>query len=105
MDGVGDHRPAERDVGLPARFANPSKIILQVALGGWVSSNYAVLACSDFPTCQGNWWPDMRIGEGFVLARPLGAVLAGAAHELERHHPAGAVALGGQRVARRGSIR
>ncbi len=31
---------------------------LQVALGGWVSTNYAVLACSDFPTCQGSWWPD-----------------------------------------------
>ncbi|MGZ5655594.1 MAG: COX15/CtaA family protein, partial [Caldimonas sp.] len=42
-------------------------------LGGWVSSNYAVLACRDFPTCQGSWWPDMRIAEGFVLVRPLGA--------------------------------
>ena len=47
--------------------------LLQVALGGWVSSNYAVLACRDFPTCQGNWWPDMRFAEGFALVRALGA--------------------------------
>ena len=31
--------------------------LLQIALGGWVSTNYAVLACGDFPTCQGQWWP------------------------------------------------
>ena len=35
---------------------------LQVALGGWVSTNYAVLACSEFPTCQGRWWPPMDFG-------------------------------------------
>ncbi len=38
---------------------------LQVALGGWVSTNYAVLACSDFPTCQGSWWPAMDFAQGF----------------------------------------
>jgi heme a synthase len=47
--------------------------VLQIALGGWVSSNYAVLACSDFPTCQGAWWPDMDIARGFVLHRSLGS--------------------------------
>jgi cytochrome c oxidase assembly protein subunit 15 len=46
--------------------------VAQVALGGWVSSNYAVLACREFPTCQGSWWPPMNVGEGFVLLRPLG---------------------------------
>jgi hypothetical protein len=35
--------------------------VVQAALGGWVSSNYAVLACSDFPTCQGSWWPEMTL--------------------------------------------
>jgi len=45
---------------------------MQVALGGWVSTNYAVLACSDFPTCQGSWWPAMDIRQGFELWRPLG---------------------------------
>ena len=45
---------------------------LQIALGGWVSTNYAVLACSDFPTCQGAWWPEMDFGHGFTLLRGLG---------------------------------
>jgi cytochrome c oxidase assembly protein subunit 15 len=45
---------------------------LQIALGGWVSTNYAVLACSDFPTCQGSWWPSMRFEDAFELRRPLG---------------------------------
>jgi heme a synthase len=46
--------------------------VVQVALGGWVSSNYAVLACRDFPTCQGSWWPEMDVAEGFAVLRPLG---------------------------------
>ncbi len=47
-------------------------LVAQVALGGWVSTNYAVLACRDFPMCQGQWWPPMDFGEGFTLARELG---------------------------------
>ncbi len=50
---------------------------LQVALGGWVSTNYAVLACSDFPTCQGRWWPEMDLRRGFELWRELGKTAAG----------------------------
>jgi cytochrome c oxidase assembly protein subunit 15 len=46
---------------------------VQIALGGWVSTNYAVLACSEFPKCQGVWWPAMNFGEGFEILRPLGA--------------------------------
>ncbi|MDE2299250.1 MAG: COX15/CtaA family protein [Burkholderiales bacterium] len=46
---------------------------LQIALGGWVSTNYAVLACTDFPTCQGHWWPSMDFDHGFTLLRGLGA--------------------------------
>jgi cytochrome c oxidase assembly protein subunit 15 len=46
--------------------------VAQAALGGWVSTNYAVLACSEFPTCQGRWWPPMSFGEAFEIARPLG---------------------------------
>jgi cytochrome c oxidase assembly protein subunit 15 len=45
---------------------------LQVALGGWVSTNYAVLACSEFPACQGQWWPPMDFRQGFELWRELG---------------------------------
>ena len=47
-------------------------VVVQVALGGWVSTNYAVLACTDFPKCQQSWWPPMRFDEGFALWRPLG---------------------------------
>lgn len=46
--------------------------ILQVLLGGWTSSNYAALACTDFPTCHGMWWPYMDIRDAFHLTRALG---------------------------------
>lgn len=52
---------------------------IQIALGGWVSTNYAVLACSDFPTCQGRWWPDMDLRHGFALWRELGMAHTGEA--------------------------
>ncbi len=47
-------------------------LVLQVALGGWVSTNYAVLACTGFPQCNGQWWPAMDFGSGFTLLRHLG---------------------------------
>ncbi len=47
--------------------------VAQIALGGWVSTNYAVLACRDFPTCQGQWWPPMDFEHGFAILRELGA--------------------------------
>ena len=47
-------------------------VALQVALGGWVSTNYAVLACNTFPACQGSWWPTMDFRRGFELWRGLG---------------------------------
>ena len=46
---------------------------LQIALGGWVSTNYAVLACTDFPSCQNSFWPAMDFKQGFTLWRELGA--------------------------------
>ena len=51
---------------------------LQVALGGWVSTNYAVLACTDFPACHNSFWPAMDFHQGFTLWRELGAGLDGA---------------------------
>ena len=51
--------------------------LAQSALGGWVSTNYAVLACRDFPTCQGQWWPAMDFGHAFVLRRELGQTAGG----------------------------
>jgi len=47
-------------------------LVLQSASGGWVSTNYAVLACTEFPMCQGQWWPAMDFERGFELWRPLG---------------------------------
>ena len=46
---------------------------MQIVLGGWVSTNYAVLACTDFPKCQGSWWPPMDFDHGFTVMRELGA--------------------------------
>ncbi|MBV8604022.1 MAG: COX15/CtaA family protein [Pelomonas sp.] len=52
--------------------------VVQVLLGGWVSTNYAVLACNDFPACQvGAWWPEADFAHGFTLWRPLGGDGAG----------------------------
>lgn len=52
---------------------------LQIALGGWVSTNYAVLACTEFPMCQGSWWPPMDFATGFQWWRELGLDRSGAA--------------------------
>jgi cytochrome c oxidase assembly protein subunit 15 len=54
-------------------FATFALLWLQIALGGWVSTNYAVLACTDFPACQKSFWPAMNFLEGFTLWRELGA--------------------------------
>lgn len=47
-------------------------VIGQIALGGWVSSNYAALACPDFPQCQGQWRPAMDFSQAFSVHRELG---------------------------------
>lgn len=53
-------------------------LVLQISLGGWVSTNYAVLACPEFPTClNGSWWPSMDFDSGFDLFRPLGRTADG----------------------------
>lgn len=44
----------------------------QIFLGGWTSTNYAALACTDFPTCHGAWLPDMDFKDAFHLIRELG---------------------------------
>ena len=116
-----------RPVAVPAALRRTIAVVLgllvlQIALGGWVSTNYAVLACSGFPTCNGRWWPDADFDQGFTLLRSLGhtaqgellrfealvaihwvhrlvAVVVGAAllalgWRLLRHDDAGAVGLG-----------
>ena len=46
--------------------------VCQIALGGWVSSNYAAVACVDLPTCHGEWWPAMDFANGFHLTQHIG---------------------------------
>ena len=53
-------------------FAALLIVIAQISLGGWVSSNYAALVCSELPTCQGAWLPSMDFTQGFTLRRELG---------------------------------
>jgi cytochrome c oxidase assembly protein subunit 15 len=45
---------------------------IQIALGGWTSSNYAAVACPDFPKCQNSWLPETDYKDAFVLWRGLG---------------------------------
>lgn len=47
-------------------------VIIQIALGGWVSSNYAAVACVDLPTCHGQWWPAADFTNGFHLTQHIG---------------------------------
>lgn len=42
-------------------------LVIQIILGGWTSANYAGFVCSDFPMCEGQWWPAMNFSEGFHL--------------------------------------
>ena len=62
------------------RWLAPLAMIIlfcQIALGGWTSSNYAALACPDFPSCQGSLIPAMDWQHGFSLWRPLGKTVHG----------------------------
>jgi cytochrome c oxidase assembly protein subunit 15 len=75
-----------RPMALPARRPGAkgvalvlAAVVLQIALGGWVSTNYAVLACQGFPQCNGQWWPAMDPAHGFTLLRHLGQTGGGQA--------------------------
>lgn len=63
-------------------------LLAQIALGGWVSSNYAALACTDFPRCQGQWLPDQGFADAFNFMVGGGESLSAAAkatiHALHR---------------------
>lgn len=54
-------------------LASFAALWIQIALGGWVSTNYAVLACTDFPACHQSFWPAMDFRQGFTLWRSLGS--------------------------------
>lgn len=58
-------------------------VVCQIALGGWTSSNYAALACGDFPTCHGQWWPAMDFARGFDIGQEVGPNYLGGLLESE----------------------
>ncbi|MES2899409.1 MAG: COX15/CtaA family protein [Pseudomonadota bacterium] len=58
-------------------LASAAVLLVQIALGGWVSTNYATLACLDFPLCNGQLIPEMDFEHGFTLWRELGKTAAG----------------------------
>ncbi len=62
---------------VPLAIAGLALLALQIVLGGWTSTNYAALACTDLPTCQGRWWPDMRFADAFHIVRELGKTGSG----------------------------
>jgi heme a synthase len=52
-------------------------LLIQIFLGGWTSTNYAALACTDFPTCHGEWVPEMDFKNAFHWFRELGENIEG----------------------------
>ena len=86
LGGREDHlikpAPAISDAGAlrrlrPLAWLSGIVLLVQLALGGWVSTNYATLACNDFPLCNGQIVPDMDFEHGFTLWRELGKTAAG----------------------------
>lgn len=81
---LGDHLPisqpgVSRSVAalrIPAALAFVL-LVIQIALGGWVSTNYAAMACTDFPLCNGVLLPQMDFANGFSLWRNLGMTVNG----------------------------
>jgi len=57
-------------------------VTVQIALGGWTSTNYAALACPDFPMCQGSWVPPLNFADAFHVIRELGKTAQGAMIDL-----------------------
>ncbi|MDR6212697.1 COX15/CtaA family protein [Paracidovorax wautersii] len=98
-------------------WATTALVSAQIVLGGWVSTNYAVLACTTFPACQGSWWPDMAFAQGFQIWRPLGLLQDGShisfagltaihyVHRLAAYVVIGALALLVWRLRRAGALR
>lgn len=68
--------PRMREIRVPAAMALVA-IAVQIALGGWVSSNYAALACPDLPLCHGEALPQMDFANAFHVIRELGQTPAG----------------------------
>ena len=70
--GSGGGAPAALHTAHRLAVAGFVVLCMQIALGGWTSTNYAAIACPDFPTCQNAWWPHSDYRDAFVLWRGLG---------------------------------
>lgn len=74
-----DRRPTFRNTQHPPADAIALIVLgMQIALGGWVSTTYAALACVDFPACHGTWKPTTGFIQGFHFLRELGMTAEGA---------------------------
>jgi cytochrome c oxidase assembly protein subunit 15 len=76
---LSEHQAVPRSAGalrVPAALVL-LLLVIQIALGGWVSTNYAALACSSFPLCSGELIPQMDFANGFALWRDLGKTAHG----------------------------
>ena len=69
--------PEARALRRPAAAAL-AVVVVQIALGGWVSANYAALACLDLPLCRGQLMPPMDFANAFHVVRELGQTADGA---------------------------
>jgi len=67
----GDYR-SRHPAWFPWVTAALVMLAIQITLGGWTSANYAALACPDFPTCLGQWWPPLDFAGGFTLRHQPG---------------------------------
>ena len=67
-------RPTSGAMVVPRKLARIAlvAVLLQIALGGWVTSNYAALACPDFPTCHRKLIPPMDFERGFDFTQTIG---------------------------------
>lgn len=74
-----EHHVVDKKMAVYTGWAAAGLVLLfmQIGLGGWVSTNYAALACMDFPTCHGDWIPDMDMASGYSFIRGLGEMPGG----------------------------
>ena len=73
----GESPGAGRPPGLrrfrPWLYGGLALVVMQIALGAWTAANYAAVACTDLPTCQGEWWPaEMDFQHGFDVTQHVG---------------------------------
>ncbi len=92
---LAPRRPLFTGAGAPLAPARAALVlvVLQIALGGWVSANYAALACADLPTCRGEWWPAADYATAFGFGHGLGGLSAEALTAIHLTHRLGAVVV------------